>query len=119
MAEPYLSNLESLVARLWTTEKPELECRHFFGGAALYSSGKICASLTPVGLAIKLPGPSRDAAMAAGVGGPLRYFDGGKVKKDYLLHSDAAAIDTVGVRKLMEEGFRYAAGLLAAGGWLK
>lgn len=107
MAEPYLSRLESLVAQLWNTDRQDLECRHFFGGAALYSDGKICASLTPVGLAIKLPPLAREEMVSNGLGGPLRYFDGGKIKKDYVLLSKTAAADVAGVRKLLEESFDF------------
>ena len=63
MAEPYLSGLLEKISvfDLQTLDKDglevELEARHFFGGAALYANGKICASWTPAGFGLKLPEP--------------------------------------------------------------
>ncbi len=108
MAEPYLARLEDLVDKLELGEAGRsLECRHFFGGAALYLDGRICASLTPVGLAVKLPLGPRQAMLADGRGRPLRYFRGGKVKKQYVVLSEAVAADLSAVRALLETSFRF------------
>ena len=112
MAEPYLGLLTALVDELGLGDagRLSLECRHFFGGAALYSDGRICASLTPVGLAVKLPLASRQAMLADGRGRPLRYFDKGKVKREYVVLSKAVAADLFEVRDLLETSFRYVRG---------
>ena len=112
MAESYLGQLTDLVdeLRLGGAGRPGLECRHFFGGAALYADGRICASLTPVGLALKLPLDSRQAMLADGRGRPLRYFDGGKVKREYVVLSETVASDSSAVRELLEMSFRYVRG---------
>ncbi len=45
MAEPYVAQLTALVEDAGVASLPaDLECRHCFAGAALYSDGKICAS---------------------------------------------------------------------------
>ena len=65
MAEAYLHVLRSLVDR----GRPEpgsravVVCKHFFSGAAAYANGRIFMTLTPVGLALKLPEESRAAAL--------------------------------------------------------
>lgn len=64
--------------------KCDLKVKHFFSGAAAYINGKICMSLTPVGLAMKLPEGDRNRLLGEG-GKPLRYFPNGPVKKDYLV----------------------------------
>ena len=108
MAEPYLGQLDHLVDELGFGEVARsLECRHFFGGAALYLDGRICASLTPIGLVVKLPLAPRQAMLADGRGHPLRYFRGGKVKKEYVVLSEAVAADLSAVRELLEASFRY------------
>ena len=84
-----------------------LECRHFFGGAALYIDGAICASLTPVGLALKLPPSTREAMLENGRGHPLRYFDGGKVKKDYVVLSPPVMADSSEVKELFGASFDF------------
>ena len=112
MAEPYLGQLSDLVEQMSLGEQPgvELECRHFFAGAALYADGKICASLTPVGLAVKLPLAVREAMLADGRGRPLRYFDGGKVKKEYVLLPAGSAADPSALAELFLTSFRYVRG---------
>ena len=112
MAEPYLGLLNDLVDELGlgAARRLTLECRHFFGGAALYADGRICASLTPVGLAVKLPLASRQTMLADGRGRPLRYFDGGNVKREYVVLSEAMAADLAEVRDVFETSFRYVRG---------
>ena len=111
MAEPYL---ERLVAMLREANRPSmasgvrLECRHFFSGAALYANGTICASLTPVGFAVKLPEESRAALLREGRARPLRYFKEGPTKKEYVVLSAAAASEPAAVRALLRESIRYA-----------
>ncbi len=62
-----------------------LEVRHFFSGAALYRDGTIVGSLTPVGLAFKVPDELRDSLIASEKAIPLRYFPNSPVKRDYVL----------------------------------
>ena len=56
MAEPYLSRLQALIARLNVHAKDarDISCKHFFGGAAAYVDSRIFMTLTPAGLALKL-----------------------------------------------------------------
>ncbi len=84
MATEYLERLQSLLRPL-ARELPadvDLAFKHFFSGAAAYANGRICISLTPVGLAMKLPEAERARMLEQG-GEPLRYFPGAPVKKSY------------------------------------
>ena len=109
MAEPFLSALSQCVSSLrpstWTAT--ELEVRHFFSGAALYANGKICASLTPVGLGIKLPASDRERLIARGEGTELRYFDRAPVKKGYVLLPASVLDDEDAAKKLLEASLRH------------
>ena len=71
----------------------KLECKHFFSGAALYTNGKICATLTPKGFAIKLPGKNIKKLLKEGKAKKLRYFPKAPIKKDYILLSNAMTDD--------------------------
>ena len=84
-----------------------LECRHFFSGAALYIDGTICASLTPVGLALKLPPNVREELLGDGRGKPLKYFEGGKVKKEYAILSPTVVADVSSLGSLFNTSFSY------------
>ncbi len=88
MAKEYLERLETLLRPVARTLPPEVEfeIKHFFSGAAAYANGRICITLTTVGLALKLPEDSRARLMKAGAK-PLRYFPKGPIKKDYVVVS--------------------------------
>jgi TfoX/Sxy family transcriptional regulator of competence genes len=108
MAEPYLTDLRNLLDRLAPIAGGEhdLTCRHFFAGAAAYAEGRVFMSLTPAGLAVKLPTARCDELLAAG-GRPLRYFPAAPVKKDYVLLPDEAAGDERALAPLIAESVRF------------
>jgi TfoX N-terminal domain len=84
-----------------------LECRHFFSGAAVYANGRICASLTPVGFAIKLPPQSRDTLLKRRGVKPLKYFTKGPLKKEYVILPRALIVDAKSFRALLEASVVY------------
>jgi hypothetical protein len=89
MAEPWLSQLQELIDRLPAQDENHavITCKHFFSGAAAYSDGQIFMSLSPVGLALKLP-EGDCATLIADGGKQLKYFDKSPVKKGYAVLSD-------------------------------
>ena len=87
MAHPYLTELQAL-ADQHLAGKRGLQCKHFFSGAALYVGGKICASLTPKGLAFKLSIPRAEELIATNNYQALRYFDKSPIKRGYILLPD-------------------------------
>ena len=109
MAEPYL---ESLTKKIDTLELPTsdeliLEFKHFFSGAALYANGKICASLTPAGFGLKVPGDVRKRLIDVGEGGELHYFVKAPVKKMYVVLPQAVVDDPQRLRSLLELSIAY------------
>lgn len=62
----------------------EILCKHFFSGAAAYVDGQIFMTLTPAGLALKLPENDRNALFEQSAE-PLKYFPNAPVKKSYVL----------------------------------
>ena len=103
MAEPYLSQLQELIAEfdLDQSAGSELICKHFFSGAAAYRDGVIFMSLSPAGLALKLPENDRAILMGAG-GRPLRYFPKSPVKKDYVVVPEDLVADWPRLRVWIE-----------------
>lgn len=84
MAQPYYDKLTQLSAA-HAPDQSDTECKHFFSGAALYSGGLICASLSPVGLAFKLPEHICCELLNSGVAVHLKYFEKAPIKKGYVL----------------------------------
>ncbi len=83
MAKAQLEALQALVDRILADQNAAgaITCKHFFNGAAAYIDGRIFMTLTPAGLALKLPENERDRLAALGVE-PLRYFPNAPIKKD-------------------------------------
>lgn len=110
MVAAYLQSLQALLAQ----GKPRLaadvalECKHFFSGAAAYANGRIFMTLTPVGLALKLPEQDRRELLDGGAS-PLRYFATGPIKKDYVVVSDATLNDAAALARWIEKSVRFAA----------
>jgi len=93
MAHPYFVELQALVDQ-HLAGKQDLQCKHFFSGAALYVGGKICASLTPKGLAFKLSIERSEELIATNNCKALRYFDKSPIKRGYVLLPDFASRET-------------------------
>lgn len=104
MAEPWLRELRSLLDEL----SPDLaiECKHFFGGAAAYSGGKIFMSWSAVGLALKLPAETRIRLFQDGATA-LRYFPKGPVKKDYVVLPEDLARDKAALAPLIAKSVEF------------
>ena len=89
MAKAQLEALQALVDRIVAEQHfaGAIECKHFFSGAAAYFDGHIFMTLTPAGLALKLPEAERAQLVALGAV-PLRYFPKAPIKKDYVILPD-------------------------------
>lgn len=111
MAKPYLNRLSVIITSLniATDEGVWLECKHFFSGAALYANGKICASLTPAGVGLKLPMESRIRLIEEGDGKELRYFDKAPVKKEYVALLQTVVDDPDRLKTLLLQSIEYVA----------
>ena len=112
MAEPYLTRLREIVDRLRlpTFCGVPPEPKHFFSGAALYAGGKIFASLSPAGFAMKLPPDTRKRLIEEGRGAEFRFFASGPVKREYVALSESTVADDELFRELIELGIGYAPG---------
>ena len=112
MAEEYLEQLSALMEQATSGKiKNNLECKHFFSGAAVYANGRICMSLTPVGFAIKLPENSRNTLMKQEGAMPLRYFPKGPIKKEYVVLPKAVLGDMKALRTWVKISIEYATSL--------
>jgi len=109
MAQPYLDELTQLVHDI-DSGGFDMTCKHFFSGAALYADGQICASLTPKGLAFKLPESRCAALFAENAAVPMRYFDNSPAKRGYILIPDIDVLSKRDIRNYFDECIAYATG---------
>jgi hypothetical protein len=103
VAASYLSELRGIVAGCVARQQFEsVVCKHFFSGAAAYVDGRIFATLTPVGLAIKLGDASCQTLLGQGAI-PLRYFPSAPIKRGYVLFEDVGRVDADRLAALFAE----------------
>ena len=109
MAKPYLNELQQLLDRVAPTfgAGDIVACLRFFSGAAAYVNGRIFMSLTPVGLALKLPEARREELMSAG-GKALRYFPKAPIKTAYVVLPGAIADQPAVLAGLIVESATFA-----------
>jgi len=109
MAKGYLDRLSVIMeqAIAGRFEDVNLECKHFFSGAAVYVDGRICISLTPVGFAIKLPEKSREILLKEKGTKHLRYFPTGPIKKDYVVLPKTMLNDMKVLRRWIKISIEY------------
>ena len=83
-----------------------LDVEHFFGGAAAYADGRIFATLTSAGFALKLPEDTRAALLDKGAV-PLRYFPKSPIKQDYVVLPENMSEDARDLAPLLAESIRF------------
>lgn len=110
MAEPYFERLSKIVSgfRPPLVDGVTLETKHFFSGAALYANGKICASLSPAGFAVKLPAETRQRLIDEGGGREFRFFAKGPIKREYVALSESIVQDDDTLGRLLGSSVTYA-----------
>ena len=109
MAKEYVEKLSAFITKA-TSKMPgkiNLECKHLFGGAALYADDRICITLTPVGLAIKLPEATREMLISNHKALPLQYFPKSPIKKGYALFPKGVASGGKVLHKYVNESIAY------------
>ena len=109
MTKEYVEGLSELIK--CTTKKRfkkvKLEVKHFFSGAAIYANKKICITLTPVGLAIKLPEEVRNTLIKQKGAKRLRYFSKGHIKKEYIVLPKVMLNEVTFLRLLVKTSIEY------------
>lgn len=99
MTDGQLQRLEELIGPLQDAVPPGVyvDCLHFFSGAAAYANSCIFATLTPVGLALRLPDGAGQELVEIG-GKVLRHYPVGPMKKEYVVVPDDLADDPAQLR---------------------
>lgn len=111
MAIIYLSQLRSLFQKVELTgiDNIKFEFEHFFSGAAVYANGKIFATLSPAGFALKLSKPHIDSLLESKENKRLLYFPNSRVKKDYVVLSDNILNNTESLGSLIRTSIEFVA----------
>ncbi|MDZ5647882.1 TfoX/Sxy family protein [Nitrospirillum sp. BR 11828] len=87
----------------------ELTYKPMFGGILAYAGGKPVASLSDVGLALKLTGPDHAALLGLPGAKPLQYGPDQPVSKTYTLVPDGLLADPPALRDWVHKAAQAAA----------
>ena len=92
---------KALQAILTEAAPPDLELsfRPMFGGIMGYADAKVFASLSDVGLALKLAGADREALLAEPGARPLQYEPSSPPSRSYVVVPDAMLSDPDALRR--------------------
>ena len=87
MVKEYFEKLSNLIKKSDLEAEIDFptEVKDFFTGAAFYVDGTIQVTLSPVGLAFKLPEKEVENLIKSGCAKPLKYFPKGVIKIGYAL----------------------------------
>jgi TfoX/Sxy family transcriptional regulator of competence genes len=85
----------------------ELRFRPMFGGISVYAFGKVCMSLSDVGLALKLGEADRTQLLALQGAKPLQYEPGAPPSKTYVVVPDSLLTDRDGLRRWIERSVAF------------
>lgn len=107
MAQKYLEQLTRMMEDVGEDKNKKLECKHFFGGAACWVNGKIFASLSPVGFALKLPERYRKELIKEKGVKPLQYFPKAPIKKEYVVLPERKVVNREAMRGLIKISIDY------------
>ena len=87
MVKEYFEKLSNLIIEFDLEAEIDVptEVKDFFTGAVLYVNKEIRVSLSPVGLAIKLPEKKVETLIKSGCAKPFKYYSKGPIKQGYAL----------------------------------
>ena len=87
MVKEYFEKLSNLIIEFDLEAEIDVptEVKDFYTGAVLYVNKAIRVSLSPVGLAIKLPEKKVETLIKNGCAKPFKYYSKSPIKKGYAL----------------------------------
>ena len=103
----YQRQLEALITATEIPGRCEITYKSVFGAVAAYADGEIFMTCGNFGLALKLPGDVCATLMAMGTGSPLKYFEKGHIKRNYVVLHDHALNDRARMKRLLDNSLAF------------
>lgn len=107
MKNEYRIRLERLVQRAGLESRYDITFKFVFGAVAAYANGQIFASCGKFGVALKLPGEICASLFDRGLASPLKYFESGHVKKNYVVLGETIRADQKRVTRLTGQSAEF------------
>ncbi len=111
MRAEYRQQLEHLIDDAGLPANWQISYKSVFGAVGAYANGQIFMSCGKFGVAVKLPDDACASLIAAGGGTPLKYFEKGHVKRNYVVLPDSTLKDRVRTRELLKQSAAYVMGI--------
>jgi|GEM_PF-1106794 TfoX/Sxy family transcriptional regulator of competence genes len=103
----FQQQLETIVAEAGISERYQITYKSVFGAIAAYADERIFLICGKFGMAAKLPGETCQTLMDKGIGAPLKYFEKGHVKRNYVVLRDDLLKNTNRMRELLGESAAF------------
>lgn len=107
MKTDYQHQLERMIADARFPGTWQITYKSVFGAVAAYADGHIFMTCGKFGLALKLTEDKCAALMTEGLGEPLKYFEKGHVKRNYVVLRDEILEDKPRLKNLISESAAF------------
>ncbi len=107
MNTEYLATVSGLIERAKLGPHYEISYKSVFGAVAAYADGKIFITYGKFGVALKLPADVCQSLINEDACGPLKYFEKGHVKKNYVVLSRSILDDQSRLDALLRQSVTF------------
>ncbi|MBC8240756.1 MAG: TfoX/Sxy family protein [Alphaproteobacteria bacterium] len=111
MGAEYRRQLEHLIADASLPTNCVISYKSVFGAVGAYANGHIFMSSGKFGVALKLAEDTCAALIAAGAGKPLKYFEKGHIKRNYVVLSGCVLKDKARAQALLRQSAAFVKGI--------
>ena len=108
MNTEYLASARGLIERARLGPHIEISYKAAFGAVAAYADGRIFITCGKFGVGLKLLADACQSLMDEGAGKPLKYFEKGHVKKNYVVLSPTILDDQSRLNALLRQSMTFA-----------
>ncbi len=103
----YRQQLEHLIDSACLPATCQISYKSVFGAVGAYANGQIFMSCGTFGVAVKLADDTCALLMAEGAGRPLKYFEKGHVKRNYVVLASATLKDRTLTQNLLRQSAAF------------
>jgi TfoX/Sxy family transcriptional regulator of competence genes len=106
----YRQQLEQLIDDASLPASCQISYKSVFGAVGAYANGQIFMSCGTFGVAVKLADDACASLVAEGAGGPMKYFEKGHVKRNYVVLASATLKDRARTQNLLRQSAAFVQG---------
>jgi len=110
MNEAFRQQIDAVLAPVKLPAGMEISFKPVFGAVAAYADGEIFMTCGRFGLGLKLDDQTCEHLLQSAEGQPLKYFDKGHVKRNYVVLADEVLEDAGRLKNLVDKSLDFVRG---------